>query len=88
MVLISYFAMSTGLVAKPSGVAIPWTTSIIISGYLATGGKISGSILQIVNFFAAAIIYYPFLRIWDKQKLKEEKETTEIVNILNQQVKA
>lgn len=73
LVLTSYFAMSTGLVAKPSGVAVPWTTPFLISGFLATGGKISGSILQLVNFCIAAAIYYPFFRLWDKQKLEEEK---------------
>lgn len=72
LVLVSYFAMSTGLVAKPSGVAVPWTTPPIISGYLATGGKISGSVLQLINFFIALLIYYPFFRMWDKQKLEEE----------------
>ncbi|MBB6282285.1 PTS cellobiose transporter subunit IIC [Geobacillus subterraneus] len=73
LVIVSYVAMATGLVAKPNGVAVPWTTPFIISGYLATGGKISGSILQIVNFFIALAIYYPFLMIWDKQKTAEEQ---------------
>ncbi|MFV9510574.1 PTS cellobiose transporter subunit IIC [Tepidibacillus sp. LV47] len=74
LVLVSYFAMKTGLVARPSGIAVPWTTPVIISGYLATGGKISGSILQLVNMVVAFIIYYPFFRIWDKQKLEEEND--------------
>ncbi|MBA4493897.1 PTS cellobiose transporter subunit IIC [Paenactinomyces guangxiensis] len=74
LVIISYFAMSTGLVARPNGVAAPFTTPILISGYLATGGKISGSILQLVNFLVALAIYYPFFRLWDKQKLKEENQ--------------
>lgn len=76
--IVSYFAMSTGLVAKPSGVAVPWTTPFIISGYLATGGKISGSILQIVNFFIALVIYYPFFAMWDKQKVEEEGFVTDL----------
>ncbi|WP_134686595.1 PTS cellobiose transporter subunit IIC [Brevibacillus migulae] len=73
LVIVSYIAMSTGLVAKPSGVAVPWTTPILIGGYLATGGKISGMVLQIVNFLIAMAIYYPFFSMWDKQKLAEEK---------------
>lgn len=73
LVIVTYFAMSTGLVAKPSGIAVPWTTPPIISGYLATGGKISGAVLQLVNFVVSMAIYYPFFRMWDKQKLAEEK---------------
>ncbi|GAB6169252.1 PTS cellobiose transporter subunit IIC [Clostridium carnis] len=77
MVIISYFAMETGLVSRPVGIAVPWTTPIFISGYLATGGKISGVVLQLVNFVVSMLIYYPFFRMWDKQKLQEE----EIINV-------
>lgn len=73
LTVTTYVAMSTGLVAKPNGVAVPWTTPPLISGYLATGGKISSVIMQGINFVIAIAIYYPFLRIWDKQKLKEEQ---------------
>jgi cellobiose PTS system EIIC component len=78
LTIVSYVAMAAGLVAKPSGVAVPWTTPIIISGYLATGGKISGSILQIINFFIALAIYYPFFVMWDRQKAAEERGTADI----------
>ncbi|MED4751643.1 PTS cellobiose transporter subunit IIC [Brevibacillus choshinensis] len=73
LVIVSYLAMELGWVARPSGVAVPWTTPLIISGYLATGGKISGSVLQVVNFVISLLIYYPFFRLWDKQKLAEEQ---------------
>lgn len=71
--IISFIAMSTGLVAKPAGIAVPWTMPPLIGGYLATGGKISGLVLQLVNFLVAFAIYYPFFKMWDKQKLAEEK---------------
>ncbi|MFB8736179.1 PTS transporter subunit EIIC [Bacillus sp. SL00103] len=47
MIITTYIGMSTGLVAKPAGIAVPWTMPPIISGYLATGGKISGAVMQI-----------------------------------------
>ncbi|HHP1049160.1 PTS cellobiose transporter subunit IIC [Bacillus cereus] len=73
LIIVSYFAMEWGWVARPSGAAVPWTTPILFSGYLGSGGKISGVILQLVNFALAFFIYLPFLKIWDKQKLAEEK---------------
>ncbi|MGG0237364.1 PTS cellobiose transporter subunit IIC [Bacillus rhizoplanae] len=73
LTIVTYFAMEWGLAARPSGAAVPWTTPIIFSGYLATGGKISGIVMQLVNFCLAFLIYFPFLKIWDKQKLAEEK---------------
>ena len=48
MVTVQYIAMSIGLVSKPLGIAFPWPTPAIISGFL-TVGDISGSIIQIVN---------------------------------------
>lgn len=71
--VISYLAMTSGLVAKTVGIAIPWTTPPIISGYLATGGAISGSVLQIVLIAINLVIYYPFFRMLDKEKLKIEQ---------------
>ncbi|MFC7394451.1 PTS cellobiose transporter subunit IIC [Scopulibacillus cellulosilyticus] len=71
IVLITYFSMAIGLVAKPSGVLIPWTTPLGISGFLATG-KISGGVIQIINLIISILIYYPFLRLYDKQKFQEE----------------
>jgi cellobiose PTS system EIIC component len=73
LVIVTYIAMSTGLVARPAGIAVPWTMPPIIGGYLATGGKISGAVLQLVNFLITFAIYYPFFRLWDKQKYAEEQ---------------
>ena len=73
LTIVTYFAMEWGFVARPSGAAVPWTTPILFSGYLATGGKISGVVMQVVNFFLAFFIYFPFLKMWDKQKLEEER---------------
>ncbi len=72
LVLVSYFSMSTGLVAPPAGIALPFTTPIFVSGYLATGGHISGTILQVVNLGISLMVYYPFFRAWDNLKAREE----------------
>ncbi len=71
-VTITYWAMKVGWVARPTGIAIPWTTPPFISGWLVTG-HISGAIIQLVTFFVTGIIYYPFFKMWDNKKLEEEK---------------
>ncbi|MEK5174299.1 PTS cellobiose transporter subunit IIC [Heyndrickxia sp. FSL W8-0496] len=71
LTIINYVAMSLGLVAAPSGVAVPWTMPIVLSGFLATG-HLSGAIIQIIDLLVAMFIYYPFFRMWDKQRLREE----------------
>lgn len=72
LVIVSYTAMATGLVAPPAGIALPFTTPIFISGYLATGGHISGTVLQVVNLAISLVVYYPFFRARDRLKAKEE----------------
>jgi len=71
-VTITYWAMKVGWVARPTGIAIPWTTPPFISGWLVTG-HISGAIIQLVTFFVTGIIYYPFFKMWDNKKLEEER---------------
>ncbi len=77
LVIVSYTAMATGLVAPPAGIALPFTTPIIVSGYLATGGHISGSVLQIVNLAISLVMYYPFFRVWDNLKFREEQQANQ-----------
>lgn len=69
---ITYVVIALGWVPTTSGVSIPWTTPIFVSGFLTTG--ISGVILQAVNLAIATAIYLPFVKILDKQYLHEEHQ--------------
>lgn len=73
--VVSYFAMSSGLVAKTVGIAVPWTMPPIISGYLATGGRISGALLQIALIVLDLAIYYLFFKTLDKTWQKNSLES-------------
>ncbi|AEP00001.1 PTS cellobiose transporter subunit IIC [Weizmannia coagulans] len=72
--IITYFSMATGLVAKPAGIVVPWTMPPVISGYLATGGKISGAVIQLITLALSVGIYYPFVRSMDKAELRNETD--------------
>lgn len=72
--LVSYFAMSTGIVSPPTGVTVPWTVPIFINGMMATN-SLAGGILQLVNFFIVLAIWFPFLRIIDRVNVLKEKES-------------
>ncbi|MBU5593760.1 PTS cellobiose transporter subunit IIC [Amphibacillus sp. MSJ-3] len=69
---VTYFAMSIGFAPKPAGVIVPWTTPAILSGYLATGNDIMGSVMQLINMAIVFIIWLPFLKIMDKQYYENE----------------
>ena len=71
-IIISYFAMSLGFVPICSGVNIPWTCPLGISGFFATNWV--GGVLQILLLIMGIIIYMPFIKIMDKQYLNDEAE--------------
>lgn len=64
MYCIAYFSTVIGLV-PPITNTVPWSTPIILSGYLGTG-SIRGSILQVVCVLIGMAIYYPFLNVHKK----------------------
>ncbi|MDU5106414.1 PTS sugar transporter subunit IIC [Clostridium sp.] len=78
--IISYAAMATGLVAKTTGIAVSWTMPPIISGFLTTGGHISGAVLQVVCIAVDILIYWLFYKSVEKQNLVlESQEVEELV---------
>lgn len=68
--VITYSAMSFGLLPLTSGLEIPWTTPIFISGFLICGWK--GMLFQAINLAVAMAVYYPFVMALDRQYLREE----------------
>ena len=72
---ISYFACSVGLVPIITN-SIEWTTPVFIGGYFATG-SIAGSLLQLVNILVGTAIYFPFIRMLDKQSIRDSQKNFE-----------
>ncbi|MGV2913193.1 PTS cellobiose transporter subunit IIC, partial [Bacillus safensis] len=58
---ITYFAMASGIVPPPTGVNIPWTVPIFISGMMATN-SLAGGLLQLFNLMIVFVIWFPFLK--------------------------
>lgn len=93
--ITSTLAVEIGLVPVAIN-HVEWTTPILWSGYLATD-SIAGSILQIVNLAIGTLIYAPFVKIFDKEMikdanrkmdqlvdlLKKSEETREVVRVLS-----
>lgn len=76
--VISYLAFSSGFVAFTTGVTLPYTVPLVISGAIVTN-SITGSILQILLLVILTVMWYTFLKVLDIQKMKAEfrKEETE-----------
>ncbi|MCG3417729.1 PTS cellobiose transporter subunit IIC [Oceanobacillus jordanicus] len=72
--LITYFAMYSGIVPPPAGVIVPWTTPPILNGFLATGNAWQGGVLQAFNLLVVIVIWWPFLKILDKNYYETERK--------------
>ena len=63
------------LVPLCTGIAIPWTMPVVISGFLATGWQ--GAVLQVLLLILGVFIYMPFIKMMDKQYLADETKPVE-----------
>lgn len=68
-----YLAIYLHIVPPMNGVAAPWTTPPVISGFLIGGWQFA--VLQVVALVESTLIYLPFARRYDKELLKTEAET-------------
>lgn len=69
---ITYFLMSSGIIAMPVLGNIPWTLPPVVAGYAMSGGAISTTIWSALIVIISLAIYYPFFRIADKQMYEKE----------------
>jgi len=73
----TYLVIYFGIVPPLNGVAAPWTTPAIISGFLIGGWKMA--IWQACTLLISTGIYFPFAKKYDAYLLKQEnaKEAAE-----------
>lgn len=72
---LAYFAVWSGLCARFTGVNPSWTVPGILQGLLTNSVPWQGALLQIVIIIMDMAIWYPFVRILDKQELEAESKT-------------
>lgn len=75
-ILISYFATVLGFM-NPCVTMVPWTTPVLISGFLATGADWRAIIVQALVLVLGILIYMPFVKINDRVLAKQTAETVE-----------
>lgn len=71
MGFLAYFLVEWGIAVLPI-FNVPWTTPPIIDALITTNFDWRGPIVQIVMLILQTIIWIPFIRLADRQMLKEE----------------
>ncbi|MGM0307662.1 PTS system, cellobiose-specific IIC component [Enterococcus sp. AZ045] len=69
---IAWFATKLGLVSAVT-ITAPWTLPGPIGAYLATGGDWRAAVLNILLIILSIFMYYPFVKIYDKNELAKEQ---------------
>lgn len=72
---ISYFAVRLGLI-NAFTVLAPWTLPAPIGAWMATNGSLMAVLLVFVNIAVALVIYYPFVKVYEKKMIEEEHQET------------
>jgi len=67
----SYLLMQWHVINKPF-VNVPWTTPPIIGHYLVSGGDWRAALWGAVSILIAMLVYYPFAKAAERQRLKAE----------------
>lgn len=76
IVTINYFVFAVGLVHVPV-VLQPFTVPVGLSGFVATGGDLRGSLLQFFDLAVSALIYYPFFKAWERVLVAREEAASQ-----------
>lgn len=71
--IVTYTVMALNLVSRPAILA-PWTFPAPIGAYLATGGDLRAVALCIFNIVLMGVVYYPFMKAYDKKMSTQELE--------------
>lgn len=69
---IQYVGTAVGLFPY-CNVMVPWTTPILISGFLTTG-SLMGVVAQLAGLAVAFVIWMPFIMAWDRKNHRMELE--------------
>jgi PTS system cellobiose-specific IIC component len=70
LVTTTYILMALNIIGRPVA-SVPWTMPPIIGPYLVTGGDWKAAVWSAIEIVIAAIVYYPFFKASESQRLKE-----------------
>jgi len=80
---LAQLATMAGIIPYTTGVTLPWSTPIFISGLVATNSIIA-SFFQLGLLALGCLVYLPFIKILDKEYLREELESENKVDELDE----
>jgi len=71
---VYFVGIASGLVGKFTGVVLPWTTPPVLNVALSSSTPLRAIIMQVIAMLVGILIYYPFVKGYDNQLVKQESE--------------
>lgn len=71
----TFLLMDWGVIHKPF-VNVPWTTPPVIGHYLVSGGDWRAAVWAVISIAIAMVVYFPFAKAAERQRLKAEAAGT------------
>lgn len=71
---LSYWAIKLNLIS-PIIANVPWPSPMGLGAFIGTAGDIRAVVLAVVSAVIAFLIYFPFIKAYDKKLLKEEQSS-------------
>jgi len=71
LVVLTWCAMRFGIV-RPPYIEVVWTLPAPVGAYLSSGGDVKALALQLLNLAIAVIIWWPFVRRYDRELASSE----------------
>ncbi|MGL5721346.1 MAG: PTS sugar transporter subunit IIC [Brevinema sp.] len=69
-ILVAYSATIIGFLPRHNGLILPWTTPIIISGFLVAGFR--GALMQVMILALDAVVWFAFMKRLDSMEAQRE----------------
>lgn len=76
---IGYFAIKFELI-NPIIALLPWPSPVGVGAFIGTGGDWKAIIVAFICAITAFVIYYPFIKAYDKKLVLEEQENKESIS--------
>ena len=72
--VITYGAAAVGFLPVFGSVQVPWTTPVVVSGFILGGWR--GAVIQLLILAVSTALYYPFMKRQDRIFAEQEGENT------------
>lgn len=78
-IFVAFFMTKLGLLPILSGLQLPWSTPVVLQGFLLGGWRVA--LYQVVLLLFSTVAYYPFFKVLDKKAYTAELAQESVMSV-------